>query len=67
MLPPPSPPDDFSEGSHTVTFPRAWLPTLVGILSDTLVNDYWLGTYQETEDAVTWMEEFITLIMVGDE
>lgn len=65
MIPPEVPPNDFSTGSHTVTFSRAWLPAIIGTLLPMTENDYWYGTNVEKEQAADWAKELIDMLM-GD-
>lgn len=66
MLPPSVPPDD-AGNPHTVTFAAEWLPVLLGLLHDAMLPAFWLGTPDEREQASEWADEFIKLLMVGDE
>lgn len=65
MIPPETPPNDFTNGSHTVTFSRAWLPVVIGTLLPIMENDYWWGTDAERERAADWAKELIDMLM-GD-
>lgn len=63
MIPPPAPPDDFSQGSHTVTFSAAWLPCIIGTLLQMVEDDYWIGTEYEKAVAADRAKELVDMFI----